>query len=160
VLRRILDLPAPSPLVATKPPLLTPVAATLTEFIRSERFQGHHQAIDRYLVILGWLHSAHSKQFVEAALKFHRGIRAYFAKSEKEILESGDGVTARQIPQSPLWTLTTLDNKSKRLVLEDVLRVLGYPRSDINLVLAVLPDSGIRRSHGSARLFDSITSRT
>lgn len=152
VLRRILNLSAPAPAAAAPPPASPPVASTLTEFIKSERFQRYHQVIDRYLVILGWLHSAHPKQFVEAALKFHRGSRAYFAKSEKEILESGDGVTARQIPQSPFWALATLDNKSKRLVMEDMLRALGYSRGDINLALAELPDSGIRRSH--SRLFD------
>ena len=157
VLRRILDLPPPSssrPFAAPHPPPLAPVASTLIEFIRSERFQRHHQAVDRYLVILGWLHSAHSKLFADATLRFHRGSRAYFAKSEKEILESGDGVTAKLIPQSPFWTLTTLDNKSKRLVLEDILSALGYSRSDINLVLAELPDSSIRRNHGRGRLFD------
>jgi len=158
VIRRILDLSAPSSerLAAPQPPPPTPVASTVTEFIRSERFQRHHQAVDRYLVILGWLHSAHQKQFADAALRFHRGSRAYFAKSEKEIVESGDGVTAKQIPQSPFWTLTTLDNKSKRLVLEEMLRGLGYSRTDINLVLAELPDSGIRRSHGRSQLFDSL----
>ncbi len=91
VLRRILNLSAPTQAAATPQPAPPPVASTLTEFIKSERFQRHHQVIDRYLIILGWLHSAHPKQFAEAALKFHRGSRAYFAKSEKEILESGDG---------------------------------------------------------------------
>lgn len=155
VLRRILSLSAAPVAAAPPPPSPEPVASTLTEFIKSEQFQRHHQAIDRYLLVLGWLHSAHPKQFAEAALKFHRGSRAYFAKSEKEILESGDGVTARQIPQSQFWTLATLDNRSKRLVIEDLLRALGYSRSDIGPVLAELPDSGIRRSH--ARLFGNLS---
>ncbi len=102
--------------------------------------------------MLGWLHSANPKKFAEATQKFHRGSRAYFAKSEKEILESGDGVSAKPIPQSPFWALATLDNKSKRLVMEDMLQALGYSRGDINLTLAELPDSGIRRSR--AKLFD------
>jgi negative modulator of initiation of replication len=163
VLRRILNLQTPSspqalatPLAANQTPPAIPVAATLLEFIRSERFQRHHQTIDRFLVILGWLHSAHPKEFADAALGFRRGKRLYFAKSEQEILQSGDGTTAKPIPQSPFWALTTLDNKSKRIVLEDVLRALGYPLGDINLVLAELPDSGIRRSHGQARLLQSL----
>lgn len=155
VLRRILGLSEPPPeqfAAPQPPPTPSPIASTITEFLRSDRFQRHHQAVDRYLVILGWLHSAHPKHFADAALKFHRGNRVYFAKSDKEILQGGENVTARQIPQSPFWTLATLDNKSKRSVLEDVLKALGYSHSDINLVLAALPDSGIRRSHGS-RLF-------
>ncbi len=90
------------------------------------------------------------------ALAFRRGTRRYFAKSEREILQSGEGITAKPIPQSPFWVLTTLDNKSKRIVLEDMLRALGYSRSDINLVVAELPDSGIRRSHARSRLLASI----
>jgi len=162
VLRRILDLPTPSsPLPLEKhinspQPVGVPSPQTLTEFIRSERFQRHHQTVDRFLVILGWLHVTHPKQFADAVLGFQRGKRLYFAKSEKDILENGENVTAKPIPQSPFWALTTLDNKSKRLVLEDILRALSYSRGDINIVLAELPDSGIRRSHDRARLLRSL----
>jgi negative regulator of replication initiation len=160
VLRRILDIPtASSPLPPAKLDELAPgvpAPQMLTEFIRSERFQRYHQTIDRFLVILGWLHATHPKQFADAALGFQRGKRLYFAKSEKDILENGENVTAKPIPQSPFWALTTLDNKSKRLVLEDILSALSYSRCDINIVLAELPDSGIRRSHDRARLLRSL----
>ena len=128
----------------------------MPEFLRSDRFRRHHQAIDKFLAILGWLDHAQPKQFSEVALAFRRGSRRYFAKSEREILQSGDGITAKPIPQSPFWVLTTLDNKSKRIVVEDVLRVLGYSRGDTNLTLAELPDSGIRRSHARGRLLASL----
>ena len=157
VLRRILNLaPPPAQPPAVQPRGPEPAASSIREFIRSEGFQRHRQAVDRYLVILGWLHSAQPKQFADAALRFHRGSRAYFAKSEKEILEARRGISARQIPQSPFWTLTTLDNKSKRRVLEDILQALGYSRGDINLVLAELPDSGIRRSHGHSQFLGKV----
>jgi len=160
VLRRILDLtePFPRPPVAPQSPSPAPVASTLAEFIRSDQFQRHHQTVDRYLVILGWLHSAHPSKLEEAALSFHRGSRIYFAKTKKEILDSGTGVTAKQIPQSPFWTLATLDNKSKRLVLEEILRALDYSSSDIKFVLEQLPDSGIRRSHGRSQFLANIHS--
>ena len=163
VLRRILDLPTasspsfpPAKRNETSQPPGVPAPQTLTEFLRSERFQRHHQTVDRFLVILGWLHATHPQQFADAALGFQRGKRLYFAKSEKDILESGENVTAKPIPQSPFWVLTTLDNKSKRLVLEDILRALSYARADINIVLAELPDSSIRRSHDRARLLRSL----
>lgn len=160
VLRRILNLTTPAlPSVmklADNPSSSAQIPQALTEFVKSEQFQRHQQTVDRFLVILGWLHTAHPKEFVAAALGFRRGKRLYFAKSEKEILESGEGVTAKPIPQSPFWALTTLDNKSKRLVIEDILRTLGYSPGDINLVLAELPDSGIRRSHDRARIPRSI----
>ncbi len=162
VLRRILDFKAPAspqPLatpIASPQPAAPPLPPTLLQFLESERFQRHHQAVDRYLVILAWLHSAQPKQFAEAALGFQRGSRHYFARSERAILESAVGSTAKPIPQSPFWALTTLDNKSKRIVLEDILRALSYSRGDIKLVLAELPDSGIRRNHARSRFADSI----
>lgn len=162
VLRRILDIPTastPQPNSNSKsvqPPPGVPAPQTLTEFIRSERFQRHHQTVDRFLILLGWLHSTHPKQFADAALGFQRGRRLYFAKSERDILENGENVTAKPIPQSPFWALTTLDNKSKRLVLEDILRALSYSRGDINIVIGELPDSGIRRSHDRARVLRSL----
>jgi len=164
VLRRLLQLDAssqasPKQTAANGSPPPVPTAAlpsTLTEFVRSERFTRHHQAVDKFLAMLGWLHHMHPKQFAEVSSAFRRGSRRYFAKSEREILQSGDGVTAKAIPQSPFWVLTTLDNKSKRIVLEDVLRALGYSRGDINSALAALPDSGIRRSHARSRLLATL----
>lgn len=160
ILRRILDLPAASVSEPAAKSVGTPAEGAgpqnLIEFIRSERFQRHRQTVDRFLVILGWLHVTHPNQFADAALGFQRGKRVYFAKSEKEILENGENVTAKPIPQSSFWALTTLDNRSKRLVLEDVLRALNYSRGDINIVLGELPDSGIRRSHDRARLLRTL----
>ena len=162
VLRRLLKIGAtpepsrsePAPSAQSQPTVAIP--STLPEYIRSDRFRHLHQAVDKFLALLGWLHHARPKQFAEVAQAFRRGSRRYFGKSEREILQSGDGITARPIPESPFWALTTLDNKSKRLVLEDVLRALGYPRGDINLALAELPDSGIRRSHARSRLLASL----
>lgn len=163
VLRRILSIPtasspqSPAKLVdLPQSPPRVPAPQSLTEFIKSERFQRHHQTIDRFLIMLGWLHATHPKQFADAVLGFQRGKRLYFAKSEKDILENGENVTAKPIPQSPFWALTTLDNKSKRLVIEDILLALSYSRGDINLALAELPDSGIRRSHNTSRLLRSL----
>ena len=163
VLRRILDIPTTSsaqsrskPIEVPQPLSGVPVPQSLTEFIRSERFQRHHQTIDRFLIMLGWLNATHPKQFADAALGFQRGRRLYFAKSEKEILESGENVTAKPIPQSAFWALTTLDNKSKRAVVEDILRALSYSHGDINLALAELPDSGIRRSHDRSQFLRSL----
>lgn len=160
VLRRILELPALS-----SAPVFVPAAnsaeppalpSKLGDFLNSERFRRNSQAIDRYLVLLGWLHATGPSEFSKVAFAFERGSRIYFAKSEKEILDSAPGSTARQIPQAPMWALTTLDNKSKRIVLEDLLRALGHSPAEVSLVLAELPDSGIRRSHARARLLDMI----
>jgi negative modulator of initiation of replication len=156
VLRRILNLSMPAVPRAARTGVATPApaASTLVEFIRSDRFQRHRQAVDRFLAILGWLHGAHRIQFVDVVLGFRRGKRLYFAKSQEEIEESGRGITARPIPESQIWVLTTLDNKSKRIIIEDVLQELSYSRNDINLAVAELPDSDIRRRH--AKIFAAL----
>jgi negative modulator of initiation of replication len=160
VLRRLLELEAASslPSALRLEPNSNGAAepTTLAEFLRSARFRTNHQAVDKFLAVLGWLNRVHPEQFAKAAEAFRRGSRRYFAKSEGDILQSGEGVTAKPIPQSDFWALTTLDNKSKRIVLEDMLRGLGYSKADINLVLAELPDSGIRRTSARSRILASL----
>lgn len=160
VLRGILDLKQVLPGQSFAKPTSSPQGSaeapqTLTDFVKCDRFQRQHQAVDRFLLILGWVHSMRPKEFREAALAFHRGSRRYFASSQKEILQTGDGVTAKPIPQSPFWALTTLDNKSKRIVLEDMLQALQYGQEEIDLVLAQVPDSGIRRRRTRGQLIAS-----
>ena len=148
VLRKILKLPgseARQPNGMREPPGIEANAPTLLELIRSSRFQQYHQTVDRFLAILEWLHARDPEGFGRVALNFHRGIRRYFGKSQQEIEESGGGITAKPIPASPFWVLTTLDNKSKRIVIEDLLNGLNYSRSDIEVVKMELPDSNIRR---------------
>jgi negative regulator of replication initiation len=161
VLRKLLNLDgiqAKANGASTQGPL-SPLAggrSPLAEFLNEERFQRYNQAVDRYLVLLGWLYKNHPDKFPDAVLGFRRGSRRYFAKSETEILHGGDGVTAKDIPGTPFWAMTTLDNRTKRTIIEDIMRALGYGRGDINLALAALPDSGIRRSSTRARILASL----
>lgn len=166
VIRRVLNLPeslnssgASQPIprrLPSQPAPLTSSSSKLVEFIRSDLFLRQNQAIDRFLLLLGWLHLENQGEFADAILRFRKGSRAYFSKSQKEIEKSGSGIIAKPIPHSPFWVLTTLDNKSKRIVIEDILRLLKYSRGDINLVLAELPDSGIRRSRGGPSAIDEL----
>jgi negative regulator of replication initiation len=150
VLRRILNIqPTGAPVTASEITEPSPNLATTTvlaDFVRSGEFQKYYLAIDRYLAVLCRLYSIDAERFLDVALKFRRGSRLYFAMSEKEVLDSGDGVSAKRIPKSPLWALATLDNKAKRFVLESVLVALGYSKEETNTVTAEIPDSGIRRS--------------
>src|SRR5258708_10313107 len=74
VLRRLLNLPPRSSSQPHVNQVEKPKAGSqsLLEFTKSERFQRHHQSIDRFLVILGWLHTTQPEQFAKAALEFQR----------------------------------------------------------------------------------------
>ena len=149
VLRKVFNLSIPNQSGSPADQSNKTSADGLLNYLRSTGFQEQRQSVDRFLLILGWLHITHNKLFAEAALRFHRGERKHFGRSEREILEAGKNVSARLIPESSLWVLTTLDNKSKRRLIEDILKMLRHPQAEIDAAIATLPDSGIRRSHTS-----------
>jgi len=154
VLREILGLPKESSKAVSFPAAAEAPNnsdSTLTELVCSKMFQKYRQAIDRYLFVLAWLQKFRNEDFETVVQRFYRGNRKYFAKSEKEILDSGEGISAREIPGSEFWAMTTLDNKTKRLVLEDILQALKYSAGEIDIVLDAIPDSGIRRGGSSLK---------
>ena len=147
VLRRILGL-------ESQPQSSSQEISTLQTFLKSQEFQRNRQAVDRYLAILSWLWTAHEDELSAVILHYERGNRLYFATSQAEVINSGDGITARHIPLSPFWALVTLDNKTKRLILEEILSTLGYSKQDMELALLEIPDSNIRRSRSGLKLLE------
>ena len=106
------------------------------DFVKDEQFQQLDRSVDRFLALLGWLSLKHPTQFLPAALCFKGRKRCYFAFSRKDILKSGKSIGVRRIPHTPYWALTTLDNKSKRRVIEHILRTVGYSNAEISSALA------------------------
>ena len=140
ILRQVFGMTSPShtlslaELEGTTPRVHT--EQTLGELLKYEQFQQLDRAVDRFLALLGWLCLKHPQHFLPAALRFKGRKRLYFALSRKDILKSGRSIGARQIPHTPYWALTTLDNKSKGQVIEHILRELGYSSTDIACVLS------------------------
>lgn len=132
------------------------ISTSLLGFIHSKEFEAHSQAIDRYLNILSWLNTHHEEKFPNVILNFQRGGRRYFADTEDDILRA-DGVSAKPIPRSSFWALATLDNKTKRLILEDILGLLGYQNHEVSEIVAKIPDSTIRRNRSgkSSKLIEN-----
>jgi negative regulator of replication initiation len=100
--------------------------------------------INKYLAVLGWLHKYKSDDF-EKVESYRRGNRVYFGKSQRQVEESGEGIAAKQIPGSSIWTLATLDNRAKRGLLADVLQLCNIQSGEINIVIDTIPDSGRHR---------------
>jgi len=145
VLRQILQLS--TPIDVEPPPVPKPTGSSSTASSLNEFLTGKLKAIDRYLAILEWLHARESERFAQVVLGFQCGTCVYFAMSQAEVERSGKGATAKPIPGSPFWALTKLGNPRKKSVVTRLLRSLGYPHSEINLVLAELPGKGIRLRH-------------
>lgn len=119
--------------------------SSLIAFVQSDGYMILYKAIDKYLAVLRWLWENRQSEFSKVE-NYQRGNRVYFAKSQKAVEDGGGGsITARQIPKTPIWTLATLDNRAKRVILKDILRSLNFPAVEINQVVETIPDSGRHR---------------
>ena len=140
ILRQVFGITSPSrTLSLAEPEGATPgvrTDQTLSDFVKYEQFQQLDRAVDRFLVLLGWLSLKHPRQFLPVALSFKGRKRCYFALSRKDILKSGKSIGVRRIPHTPYWALITLDNKSKRQVIEHILRTMRYSSAEISSALA------------------------
>jgi negative regulator of replication initiation len=136
-------------------PSRSEVNGGLVEFVRSAQYQLSYKAVDKYLAILGWLYKNRSRDFSKVET-YRRGNRVYFGATQRKVEEGGGGnIHAKQIPGSGVWALVTLDNRTKRTILTDLLRAFGFQSSDIQSIVSTLPDSGIHRG-GTPGSFNNI----
>jgi negative regulator of replication initiation len=116
---------------------------SIVSFIQSPEFK-IASGINKYLGILAWVNENRPKEFRKIE-DYRRGNREYFGKTQRQVEDSGKGIKAAQIPRSNIWALTTLDNRAKRSLLEDLLHLFNFPPGEINAVVSALPDSGRHR---------------
>jgi negative modulator of initiation of replication len=139
VLRRVLDLPAP-----TKSPTPNPQAAAngskarrLLDFVTEARFRSRGTATEKYLEILSVRHSESPDEF-ERILQVSGRERRYFGRSRKEITDSGTSTHPRAIPGTEYWAMTNADTPQKREILGRVLRLLGFSSAEIESVTSAV----------------------
>jgi|SRR5665213_1464251 len=116
---------------------------SIVSFVQSPEYKVL-SGINKYLAVLGWLHKFKPNDF-EKVESYRRGNRVYFGKSQRQVEESGEGIDAKLIPGSNIWTLATLDNRAKRGLLADVLQLCNFQSGEINIVIDTIPDSGRHR---------------
>lgn len=101
----------------------TAASLALLEFLSSASFPASRSAVEKYIAILDWLIRTvpGAKEYL---LGYRRGnaVRRFFARSKQEIFEHASSPNPHPIRTSGVWALTTMSNKYKREVLEDVLR--------------------------------------
>jgi negative regulator of replication initiation len=112
-------------------------------FIQSPEFK-IASGINKYLAVLAWVNKNKPKEFQKIE-DYRKGNRIYFGKTQRQVEDSGKNINATQIPGSNIWALTTLDNKAKRNLLEDLLHIFNFQPGEINAVISALPDSGRHR---------------
>jgi negative regulator of replication initiation len=121
-----------------------PVKNSIVSLVQSPEYTVL-SGINKYLTVLGWLHKHRQTEFAKVE-SFRKGNRVYFGHSQRMVEESGEGISAKQIPGSAIWTLATLDNRAKRAMLTDVLQLCNVQLGEINIVVETIPDSGRHRS--------------
>lgn len=93
--------------------------------IRGASFRSLRSSVDRFLFLLSHLYKENSSQF--HLLESLRGReRKYFAKSKRELEESGESVNAKEIGNSSYWVVTNNSSRDKGKLLASALRLLGY----------------------------------
>lgn len=127
ILRRLLGLEPVS-----KQPEKTPdVVANDTVFNRltEQDVRVQKSVVARFLHILSMLYRTHPEQFDEV-LTIRGRDRQYFARSEAELLTSGNSTNPKSIPASPYWVVTNNNTTKKKQMLTQVAEQLGYSTAD------------------------------
>jgi len=111
----------------------------LDTFLQTPAFLVHSDGIGRFVELLGFIYKRSPNKF-DSVLSITGDSRKYFAKSRKEIEDSGNSVMPKEIPGSPFWVVGNTSTKMKQEMLRRVLQILGYPQDSISLAeRAVMP---------------------
>jgi negative regulator of replication initiation len=147
LLRRALTSSTPASQPRPNPATIPVLKNSIVSFVQTPEYRVL-SGIDKYLAVLGWVNKNRPNGFVERIENYRRGNRIYFGKTQRQVVDSGEGIDAKQIPGSSVWALATLDNRAKRTLLADVLHLFNFQPGEINVVVDSIPDSGRHRSSG------------
>ena len=94
-------------------------------------------AVSRMLRILEEVHKQRSTEFAKV-LKIGGRKRTYFARSESEILNSGQSTQPQEIDGTGYWVMTNSPTAMKREMIRSVLGALGYSRVAVEEAVKVI----------------------
>ncbi|MGH8125032.1 MAG: hypothetical protein ACREPK_04215 [Rhodanobacteraceae bacterium] len=123
ILRRLLNIAirtAPN----VKPPSVNQ-PHELATLLSEPMFTRSTTAVSRMLRIFQEAHKQRPGEFYKV-LKISGRNRIYFAKSEREILDSGESTQPREIDGTGYWVMTNSPTQMKRQMVRDVLKTLGF----------------------------------
>ena len=134
ILRRLLNVPQDR---KTGKSASSGTAHELTVLLAEPMFSNSTTAVARMLKILKEVHKQRKGDFGEV-LSIQGRNRAYFAKSEQEILKSGKSTQPREIEGTGFWVMTNSPTPQKQQMLKEVLKLLGYSEAAIKAAVAVI----------------------
>jgi negative regulator of replication initiation len=142
LLKKSLSLPQPT--IPHKPDptprAIQPAKDGIVSFVQTPEYRVL-SGINKYLAVLGWLANNRPNEFKKLD-QYRRGKRVYFGKSQQEVEGSGKNIKAKPIPGSTVWALETLDNRAKKDLLADVLRICDCESADVNAVVDTIRHQG------------------
>ncbi len=81
--------------------------------------------VGRFLFVLSALNRTHKEKF-STVLDIKGRDRIYFATSKQALLDCGDSMNPKQIPDSQYWVMTNSNTTRKKMMLHEVVLSLGY----------------------------------
>ncbi len=123
---------APAPVEKEEP--ATQVVETASRdnvfnIVNKEELAMQKGVVGRFLFLLSALHRTHKNQF-SRVLEIKGRDRIYFAKSKEELLECGNSMNPKSIPDSVYWVMTNSNTTRKKMMLHEVAICLGYSNVD------------------------------
>ena len=134
ILRRLLSVPIGKPGAKA---MATGQPHELAQLLAEPIFSGSTTAVARMLRIFQEAH-AQRKQDFEKVLSIQGRNRAYFARSEKEILKSGRSTQPREIEGTGYWVMTNSPTQQKQQMVREVLGALGYSEGAIRAAVSAI----------------------
>jgi negative regulator of replication initiation len=108
----------------------------LRDYSQSPNFLASRSVVDQFLGLLSFLYRENPNKFgILESMEGRR--RKYIARSEQELDDSGKSVNAKRIPNTNYWVVTNNSTDNKKVLLRQVLTLLGYSEDIIRWV----PDS-------------------
>ncbi|WP_386692789.1 MULTISPECIES: replication initiation negative regulator SeqA [unclassified Lonepinella] len=104
--------------------------------LETPEFKQESKAVVRFLTILSGLYKSNNNDFTQAisSENVQGRTRVYFAQDEQTLLDAGNHTKPKQIPDSPHWVITNNNSGRKMIMLEGVMREMGFDEKTIDYV--------------------------
>lgn len=109
----------------------------LEEILSSSEVRMARGVVGKFLNILGAVAEQKGEEFSLILAIQGRG-RVYFARSQKEIEQSGNSTQPKQIPGTTYWAMTNSPTSQKQSILKEVLEGLGYSSKAVKAAVSAI----------------------